>query len=61
MQSEDDDHLQSSAINGTSDMVLLSPQNDLEECDIQETIEMVKFFFSVIKKQTKKQLRQIYF
>lgn len=45
MQSEDDDHLQSSAINGTSDMVLLSPQNDLEECDIQETIEMVKFLF----------------
>lgn len=42
-------------------MVLLSPQNYLEECDIQETIEMVKFFFSVIKKQTKKQLRQIYF
>ncbi|KAK4009870.1 hypothetical protein OUZ56_019013 [Daphnia magna] len=42
MQSEDDDHLQSSAINGTSDMVLLSPQNYLEECDIQETIEMGK-------------------
>lgn len=54
MQSEDDDHLQSSAINGTSDMVLLSPQNDLEECDIQETIEMVKFFFFSNKKTNKK-------
>lgn len=42
MQSEDDDHPQSSAINGTLDMVLLSSQNDLDDCDIQETVEMVK-------------------
>ena len=40
MQSEDD-YPTSSIINENSDMVVIPHENNLEECDIQETIEMV--------------------
>ncbi|XP_046458221.1 transmembrane protein 104-like [Daphnia pulex] len=43
IQSEDYDHpTTSSVINENSDFIVLPHDNDLEECDIQETIEMGK-------------------
>ena len=53
MQSEDEEPT-TSAINGNSNAVVLNEEcEDLEECDIQETVEMVRLMAQakVIKKR----------